>query len=425
MPTYLILERFDRPVCLWAALVVVLMWWLSRRSLAGLGPIRGKLCMVIRAAVVVILVLALAGMNKIRKNEDLNVLFLLDTSRSVSAETRHQAEEFVVRATKDMRPNDRVSVLTFDGQTNIEQLPCRPGPDGGIHIAPPFPDGQKPDRTNIAQALRMAAACALDSTRNRIVLLSDGNQNVGDALEEAKTASANKIVVDVLPLRVAHGAEVVNEQLRAPAYANVHEQVSLRLTLKSDQRTSGTILIYQRVGQNEELLRLGEDSGDYGQRVTLEKGRNTFIVPLPVNEARAHEWRSVFKPDDPTADTIAQNNVARAFTNIEGPRTVLFVDAEADQEEDRLLVDAMVKEGINVQWENAESVDLGTSVLQDYAAIILANVGGELLQRRAAAGHGDVRPGPGRRPDHDRRHGQFRRRRMAGVSRRRHHARQV
>jgi uncharacterized membrane protein/Mg-chelatase subunit ChlD len=375
MTTYLILERFDRPICLWLVLIIVLMWWLSRKSLAGLGPIRGRLCLVVRAVVVVILVLALAGMNKIRKNEDLNVLFLLDTSRSVSAETRRQAEEFIVRAAKDMRPNDRAAILTFDGQTNIEQLPCRPGPDGGTHIAPPFPDGQKPDRTNIAQALRMAAACALDSTRNRIVLLSDGNQNVGDALEEAKTASANKMAVDVLPLRVAHGAEVVNEQLRAPAYANLHEQVSLRLILKSDRQTSGTILIYQRVGQNEELLHLGESSEGYGQRVPLQPGRNTFIVPLPINVARAHEWRSVFVPDDPTADTISQNNVARAFTNIEGPRTVLFVDAEEDREEDKLLVEALIGEGINVQWENAESVDLGTSVLQDFAAIILANVG--------------------------------------------------
>ena len=370
-----ILERFDRPACLWLVLLIVLMWWLSRKSLAGLGPIRGKLCMLIRAALVVILVLALAGMNKIRKNEDLNVLFLLDVSRSIPVESRRQAEEFIVRATKEMRPNDRASVLTFDGQTNIEQLPSRPGPDGGIHIPPPFADGQKPDRTNLAQALRMAAACALDSARNRIVLLSDGNQNVGDALEEAKADAANKISVDVLPLRVAHGAEVVNEQLRAPAYANLHEQVSLRLVLKSDQKTSGTILIYQRVWQNEELLHLGEGAENYGQRVPLQKGRNTFIIQLPINTPRAHEWRSVFVPDDPSADTISQNNVARAFTNIEGPRTLLFIDANSDRQEDQLLVDALLKEGIRVQWEDAESINLETSVLQDYAAIVLANVG--------------------------------------------------
>jgi uncharacterized membrane protein len=375
MTSLFTLERFDRPVCLWLVLLIVLMWWLSRRSLAGLGPIRGKVCLAARAAVVVILVLAMAGMNKIRKNEDLNVLFLLDVSRSIPPEIRRQAEDFIVRTAKDMRPNDRAAVLTFDGQTNIEQLPSRPGPDGGIHLPPPFADGQKPDRTNIAQAFRMAAACALDSARNRIVLLSDGNQNVGDALEEVKTAAANKISVDVLPLRVAHGVEVVNEQLRAPAYANLHEQVSLRLILRSDQRTTGTILIYQRVGQNEELLDLDPGSESYGQRVALEKGRNAFTVLLPINAPRAHEWRSVFVPDDQSADTISQNNVARAFTNIEGPQTVLFIDVDSDRAEDQLLVDALLTEGINVQWEDAESINLETSVLQDYAAIVLANVG--------------------------------------------------
>ncbi|HVP12298.1 MAG TPA: VWA domain-containing protein [Phycisphaerae bacterium] len=388
MTSLFISEHFDRPAYLWLVLLLVLMWWVSRRSLAGLGPIRGKLCVLVRAAVVVILVLALAGMNKIRKNEDLNVLFLLDLSRSILPETRRQAEEFIVRTAKDMRPNDRAAVLTFDGQTNIEQLPSRPGPDGGIHILPPFADGRKPDRTNVAQGLRMAAACALDSARNRIVLLSDGNQNVGDALDEVKTAAANKISVDVLPLRVAHGADVVNEQLRAPAYANLHEQVPLRLILKSDQRTTGTVLIYQRAGQAEELLHLGEGSEDYGQHVTLEKGRNAFTVLLPITSARAHEWRSVFVPDDPSADVISQNNVARAFTNIEGPQTVLFIDSEADRKEDRLLVDALLTESINVQWETAESINLETSVLQDYSAIVLANVGADYFsaeQQKALA----------------------------------------
>lgn len=377
MLNWLITDRFDRPAFLWLALIVILLWWLSRKSLAGLGPVRSRLAMLVRAGVIVLLVLALAGMSKIRKNEDLNVLYVLDVSRSVPPEVRRQAEEFVTRTTKDMRPNDRAAVLTFDGRTNIEQLPTRPGPDGGLHVPPPFAEGQQPDRTNIGQVLRMAAACTLDSTRNRLVLISDGNQNVGDALEEAKAAQASKLTVDVLPLRYAHGAEVVNEQLRAPAYANLYEQVPLRLVLRSDQRTTGTIGLYQRVGQEEESIDLDASSPEFGQRVTLEKGRNAFVIRVPISTARVHEWRSVFVPDDKNADGFSENNVARTFTNIEGPQTVLFIASDVNQAEDKLLLDALAKEGIDVQRESVESMILDTSILPDFSAIILSNVGAD------------------------------------------------
>jgi uncharacterized membrane protein len=369
------LDRFDRPWCLWAALgVVALLWWMSRRSLAGLGPIRGKLALMTRALVAIVLVLVMSGMHRILKNDDLNVLFVLDQSRSVPAAIRSEAQEFIKSATQKMRPNDRASVLTFDGQTNIEQLPSRPGPDGGIHVPMPFAEGQKPDRTNIAQALRVAAACALDSTNNRVVLLSDGNQNVGDVLDEVKSARASAVAIDVIPLRHEEGADVLFEDLRAPAYANLHERIQLKMVLSSKRDTSGTVVIYQRVGQDEKQIDLDPASSGFGVRKTLHAGRNSFTIRLPIEAERAHEYRAEFIPDDKTSDVVPQNNIARAFTNVEGPQTVLFIGTQREREENQLLIDALAQERIDVQTETAESVNLETSLLQDFSAIILANV---------------------------------------------------
>ncbi|RIK69225.1 MAG: hypothetical protein DCC65_00310 [Planctomycetota bacterium] len=384
------LDRFDRPAYLWLAFLALLFWWMARRSLAGLGPIRGKLALAIRTLVLLILVLAIAGTHRILKNDDLTVLFLLDQSRSIPAEVRKQSEEFVRRAAAKVPPDDRVAILTFDGGANIEQLPSRPGPDGGIHVPMPLADGQKPDRTNLAQGLRVAAACALNDTNNRVVILSDGIQNIGDALEEAKTAGANNLIIDVLPLTYEFGSEVVFEQLAAPPYANLHEQVPLRLVLKSDRATSGTILIYQRVGQEEELLDLTPDVEGSGQRVTLAPGRNAFNVRVPISAARAHEFRAEFVPDDKSADFMGQNNIARAFTNVEGPQTVLFVGTRSDEPDDEVLVEALRREGIRVQWAQAESLNIDTATLQDFSAIVLANVPAEMFsaeQQRALASY--------------------------------------
>lgn len=377
MDTLFTLERFDRPSMLWLVLAVVLLWWMARRSLAGLGPVRGRLAMIVRSLVVVLLVLVVAGVHKILKNEDLTVLFLLDQSRSIPVEIRRQAEKFIAAACRSMRPDDRAAVITFDGGTGIEQLPSRPGPEGGLHMPPPFPDGRDPDRTNIAQGLRMAAAAALDTTNNRVVLLTDGNQNVGDLMTEVKAARANKIALDVVPLRFQRGAEVVFEQLRVPPYANLHEQILLRPILRSDRQADGTLLIYQKVGGEEELIDLDPDSDNSGIRVTLNPGRNAFAVRLPIKTARVHEYRGVFVPDNKAADALLQNNEARAFTNVEGRRTVLFVGALGTMEDDQPLVEALAKEEINVEYVTSDAAVLDASSLQDYAAVVLANVPAE------------------------------------------------
>ncbi len=384
------LERFDRPAYLWLALLIVVFWWIARKSLSGLGPIRGKLALAARSTVLILLVLAMAGMHRILKNDDLTVLFLVDQSRSVPPDVRKRAEEFLLKVAAEVPPNDRLAIITFDGSANIEQLPSRPGPDGGIHVPMPLADGQRPDRTNVSHGLRVAAACAMDSTNNRIVLLSDGIQNVGDALEEAKTSRANRITIDIVPLRYEYGSEVVFEQLVAPPYANLHEQIPLRPILKSDRATTGTLLIYQRVGQEEELIDLTPDGPGSGQRVTLAPGRNAFNVRVPIRESRAHEFRAEFVPDDKSADAMPQNNVARAFTNVEGPRTVLYLGTRTDEADDELLVEALRREGIRVQWEQAEVFNLDTAALQDFSAIVLANVPAELFsaeQQQAMASY--------------------------------------
>ncbi len=374
------LSRFDRPWALLILLVIILFWWMARRSMAGLGPVRGRVSMLMRFCVLSLLVLALAGTHKILRNDDLNVMYLLDLSRSVPLDVRRAAEDFVVKSTLDMKDKDKATLLTFDGRTNIEQLPMGKMVDGdAIRNDPPFPDGLKPDQTNIAQGLRMAIACMPPGMNNRLVILSDGNQNVGDAVEEAKAAKANKLSVDVVPLRYEHGAEVVFEQLKAPAYAALHEQVTLRPIIRSDKETTGEIRIHQRIGDETKLIDLDPESDQFGQRIALRKGRNPFVVRLPITTERSHEFIAEFIPDDPRADVISENNSTVAYTTVEGPPKVLFIGKAESQEEDGLLIEALTREHIDVRWAEAETLRLSTSVLQDFAAIIIANSGAELF----------------------------------------------
>ena len=72
--------------------------------------------------------------------------------------------------------------------------------------------------TDIARALRVAMASFPADRQKRIVLFSDGNQNVGDALREARIAAAQDVDIDVLLLAAAQGHEVMVDQLVLPTH---------------------------------------------------------------------------------------------------------------------------------------------------------------------------------------------------------------
>ena len=83
-------------------------WWLvllplilpplvlfSARSLSGLGPFRRALAILLRGTVLTLIVLALAELQAVRRNDRLTTVFLVDASQSVPQELRKSALDYV------------------------------------------------------------------------------------------------------------------------------------------------------------------------------------------------------------------------------------------------------------------------------------------------------------------------------------------
>ena len=116
---------FDHPEWLWLLATVPLMVALSWRALSSLDPAQRYLTLIARCIVVILVVLCLAGIAHVRTNKNLTVLFLLDRSNSIPKEMYAEQEQYVYETVKNMPRNDQVGVLTFDGQSYVEQLPMR------------------------------------------------------------------------------------------------------------------------------------------------------------------------------------------------------------------------------------------------------------------------------------------------------------
>ncbi len=366
-PGLLAFLRFETPGYLALLALLPLLIVFSYRSLAGLGPIRRWIALAMRCIVIVCMVLALAGAQRVRTNDDLSVIFLLDQSSSIPDSEREAAFSFVSAAGQNLDPQrDQLGVIAFAQNSSVEQLPM--ATLGIDRVSPP----SDPDRTNLADALRMSMALFTNETARRVVVLSDGNENIGTALEEADHFRAAGVPIDVVPIRYAHRNEVLFERLSAPATAAPDETVNLQMVLRSQAPVTGRVQLYH----NEELVDLDPDSPSAGFPVQLDAGPNRLTIPIPLRNAVEHRFRAVFEPDERAADTIVSNNVGRAFTLVSGQRDILILH-QADSEETlaaKMLQGALRAEKIASIAEPVGTRPLSLDSLIGVSLVVLSNV---------------------------------------------------
>jgi uncharacterized membrane protein len=352
---------FAQPMWLWLCLLVPVLIVASLRSLASLDPVRRSLALTVRSLLVVLIACCLARVERVRRNEDLTVLFLMDRSHSVEALEEYQ-DEFIRKAAADMPPNDRLGLIDFARDARLEQLPVQ----GGYFVPPGrLPAMPNTDRTNVAAALRLAMAMFPHDTAKRIVLMSDGNDNMGDLPTEARRAKADGIPVDVVPLWYSHRNEVYFDRMIAPSHAEPGEQVPIRMVVHTDKPVSGRISIYH----NGQLVELGPERS----RVTLKPGPNTFFIKQTVHDPGAHLFEATFHPDDGSMDATALNNTASAFSFVSGKSRALLISARP--EHDQPLVEALRSEKVRVEMKAAAELGtFGLLQMMNYSTIILANI---------------------------------------------------
>jgi len=352
---------FRDPSWLWLCAIVPALVLTSWRSLAGLDPVRRVLALVSRSTLIVLIAVCLADVRAVKRSDDLTVLFLMDRSHSVEATETYQ-EEFIRQTTRKISDKDRMGLIDFARDPFLQQSPMR----GGLFIQPGrLPAMPNTDRTDIASALRLAMAMFPEDASKRIVLMSDGNDNMGDVISEAQRAKADGIPIDVVPLWYQHANEVYFERMIAPASADEGEQVSVRMVLHSHKATSGTVEIYQ----NGLVVPLSPEQS----RVELRPGRNTFFLKLPVNSPGTQTYEAVFKPDSPDHDAIVLNNTASAFTFVSGSARVLLISFKPEY--DMPLADALRSESVYVNVKSTDELgEFGLLQMMNYSAILLANV---------------------------------------------------
>src|SRR5205823_8972126 len=100
------------------------------------------------------------------------------------------------------------------------------------------------DATNLADALDLSAGLLPSSGRRRIVLLSDGQQNLGRAQDAAARVGRDGIEVDFVRPAGPVVSDVLVRGMQAPAYQREGETLQVTAQVESTQRRSATLRLF-------------------------------------------------------------------------------------------------------------------------------------------------------------------------------------
>lgn len=355
---------FDKPIWLFLLVLIVPCYFMARRSIGGLSRSKATITFALRVIVILILSAALAHPVWEKRGEGVTVSILLDRSQSVPLPLKASSVNFLRKAVEAKEnTDDRVAVISIAKDANIVAMP-----DINSSVAPGSDEGDL-TATNLAAGLRTALAIMPEDTANRIVLASDGNETMDSVLTAAEIARANKVPIDVLILEYNHEKEIIFERIIAPARARKGQTVNLRLALRTQHDTSGTI----RLQMNGEPIDLDPAAEGDGWRVQLKSGpANVFPVTLKMDSSGPMQFDATFEPDNPADDGVDRNNSAVAVTFVTGEGKILVID-EPDGSESEYLVRTLAQSQISVDLRTPESIT-GPIMLAGYDAVVLANI---------------------------------------------------
>ncbi len=362
---------FDSASYLLLLFLLPLMWWASYQSLAGLGRWRRPLALILRSVVFAIIVFALADIKYQRRNDQMTVVFLLDQSLSIPIDSRREMIEYVNRAIDkhhDEAKNDRFAVIVFGRDAAVE-MPL-------VNVAIPLRSRLEtildPEYTDLSNAIQRAKAIFPYDTSKRIVLITDGNQNIGDARRDAGAAAAAGVSIDVVPVLLSSRSEVSVEKVDVPASTRRGQPFEMRVVLRNDalkgseQTVSGKLRIIRKAGDREEILT--------EQDVEVPPGKRVYTIPEEIDLPDFYTYEARFSPTDTAADGMAQNNVASAFTHVRGKGHVLLIENWDKKGEADYLVERLRSEDIAVTVTPSDRLFTSLAELQRYDSVILANV---------------------------------------------------
>ncbi|WP_421378223.1 VWA domain-containing protein [Bacillus salacetis] len=343
--------QLDQPLWLLllpAAAAGLFFYWKSRTSIPLLEK---RLILIFRSLIIILLVLALAGVQLLFPVKGVSTVFVTDMSDSLDNQTENLRQS-INQAVKEMDPDDQYGVIST-GRNAVVERPLKEKTEADVQ----FRSEIETFSTDLADGLRLGGSIIPSYTNGRVVLMSDGNENTGDAVKQAAYLKQQGLTVDVYPVDPIYGEDVSLSGFDIPNNQFQGETAKLDIEIESNISTKSRIRVFEN------------DKPVVDKEVSIETGKNRFVFEHKAAEEGFRQYRAEVLTD---SDTIIENNEAYAYTNVKGDPKVLVV--ENQKGEGRNLTDSLTASGLRVDVIQTELLPTVLSGYVQYQSIVFVNV---------------------------------------------------
>jgi len=353
--------QFEHPWLLLLLLpsVLVLVW--MYRTTRRLGGGRKLAAIGIRGLIILLIILVAAGTNPYVKMTQRDVVFVADRSASLAADATIGG--WIWQAAAAKKEDDRTAVISVGMSAAVEKS-LNASQFDGTGNSFPFRTLVSPSYSHLAQGLQLAAGL-LPGSGGRIMLLSDGEENIGDILRQGRLLRDLGIPVDVVPIAPPERKDAAIERLELPKSLHQAEKFTFEVTVNS---TFG----------GEAELRLYEDNAEIGsQLIQLERGENRYALQSVATSPGFHSYRAeLYAP----GDERGENNVGYAFSRVSGPPIVLIVEGKENSSGN--IEQALAASFIQTETISPEQLPQELAAYSRYDSVVLNNVSATRIAAR-------------------------------------------
>jgi len=345
---------------------LALLAWVHWRSTHPMPPRRRTALLGVRAAIVALVLLALAGPAMERRSTEETVIFVLDHSASEGARGVQAGMDAANRLAAALPAETRTGFVSTAEHPAVLRLPTTER----TPLSPPLElarDGGA--ETDLAAGVALARGVFPPGAASRVVLLTDGYETRGDLEAAAREAALSGVRLDAVPIAGELRPDVRAVALTA-SKARLHEGATVELSAVVESSLAG-----------EGRARLFENGIEVeSRRLTVDTGQTQTLVFRRTPEQRnLYNYR--VRLEGFAGDSVPANNEALALVEVRGRPLLLYVEGE--EGEAHYLTEAMAREGVRLQARPPQALPEALTELNGYDGVILSDVAAHRLSERA------------------------------------------
>lgn len=327
----------------WLILLIPAVWYLISLRLAS------RKLFVLRFSLIVLVLLALAGLQLRLPGREGVIVVIADRSLSMPANSDLRVNETLALLKKSMPANAKLGLVSFADEARVEMAPARSSFTG-------FAADTSQESSNLDEGISRALSLIPGDLSGRLIVLSDGLWSGKDPEQAAFHAADRGIPVDYRLLSRELSADLAITSFDVPGILSPGEA----FMASADVFSPGEQQV--QIG----LQCSGRMVASFSRQ--LKAGSNNFLFSLTAPSSSVARY--LLTVTATAKDPLPENNQALAISEVSGKKPLLVISDSSNS----AIYALLKKAGQQVELLNPLQIAWSIEFLAGYSAIIIENV---------------------------------------------------